>query len=280
MIVMIAATRLAHGASVTASASCSATPPNTTTVTQSTFTPLQVVNATLTTPSLCSATASADFGILKIQSTTDSSDFQNTFSGTIASAYANFRTEFYLYDSTLPANSTINLFVPVDWSVTLVANIASGAPNLASGAAYGLSYDGVFNQVFLSTSSDVFGGNSCPAPVSTYPRCNGTYNGQTGTTWSFTVNGTGGPNSFTLWSNGRASNALMDSSNTTKIGSVILPSTMTFGYANGSAGASGNGMNFGYAAVSASAPEPSTLALSGATGLLLLLAARRRRQSI
>lgn len=225
--------------------------------------------ATASIANLCESWAIADYGVLK---TYTSASYDGNIVGGGGSSEAYARLSFYLSDLNALPNQTIQLTIPIQYHVTLVANDGSGAPNNSNGVSWIMArdYSGVY-LVRLQSTTDVFGANLCPAPIATLPSCNGTYEGTINIGFTAYLNAW---NSFDLRIGGSVFHSgIADAANTVTIGNTILPNGVTFAYD----GPSGNPMSFQYA-VDSTVPEPATAALA-AISLLAGLCVRRRSQT-
>jgi len=229
------------------------------------LTPGQAASASIA--NLCESWAIADYGVLK---TYTSASYDGNITGGGGNSEAYSRLSFYLSDPNAIPNQTIQLTIPLQYHVTIVANDGSGAPNNSNGVSWimALDYSG-FYLINLQSTTDIFGANACPSPGPTLPRCNGTYQGVLNIGFTAHLNAW---NTFDLRIGGGVFHSgLADASSTVTIGNTIIPNGVTFAYD----GPSGNPMSFQYA-VDSTVPEPATAALA-ALSLLAGLCARYKR---
>jgi len=240
-------------------------------------TPGQTMTAAL--PGSCSASNTSDYSTMHLYSSTAE---VGPFVSVPGTAYTELSVQFYLTNLSLPANTIIPaMYIRVGYDFDIGA-----APGGSGGARPGdVSYS-AFDirrtndpgaQMRIASTSDVFGGNSCPSPLPTYPQCNGHYTGFVDIPLAdpTRVNSSGpggiGPNTFRLsvtLSSGN--NAITDASHTVLLGGTVLPADTTFSYAD----LAGNPL--GLTLAPTAAPEPGTVLLSIA-GLVAILVTRRKR---
>lgn len=249
----------AQGASFVSSfASCTAPGQNNQ---QGSATPGATSLASLST---CSATSTADWGILRGSSTT------SAFDTGYGSYNSQFYIEYFLTNPALPANTQTTLIIPLDYHVNLGAGVG-GTGNSSTGAVFTMYLDSAVNPFWLinfQTTSDIYGANICPSPAATFPRCNGNYMGTLAVNVPAVINGTL-PNRFWITMVGSSFNpATSDASNTVTIGASTLAAGLTVSYPD----ISGNPLNLQNA--SSGVPEPAAVAMVGAA--LIAMSLRRR----
>ena len=228
----------------------------------------QSVGASL--PDICSATADSDYSTIRLSTATVE---VGPYDPINSSATTQLEIQFFLYDSSLPAETTIaDMYILVGYDVSL-----SAAPGSSGGATPGDNMNAAFYlrrtfdvtySVYFQSTSDSYGGNSCPNPVSTYPQCNGHYSGIAAVPLiGPTRVNSSTPNTFRLEVKAQSNNnAQVDASHTVFFAGTTLPGGTTVAYAD----LPGNVLN-----LNTGAPEPASYLLSIA-GLGLIFAVRRR----
>jgi hypothetical protein len=226
----------------------------------------------------CDVQNSSSFSKIQLSSSTSELD---PFTGVQGSADTLIEIKFFLTNSNLPANSIIpDLYIAVAYDVDIAAapgGSGGGRPGDVTGSAFGVRrpFDPAWTFLVTSTS-DVFGGNSCSNPGPTYPICNGHYTGTAlvPLTDPTRVNSDGpggiGPNTFRLEVYARSNNnAVTDAFHTVTFGGTSLPEGTSFSYAD----LDGNPLSLGVV------PEPATGLLSvAALGVIVLGRLRFRRR--
>jgi hypothetical protein len=267
----------AEASSVSAFASCFVS--NVNNSQQASATPGVPATASLSSPTACASSAVADYGVLKV-----STDLI-TGVGYSGNASAQFLINFSLTDPTLPAFTPITLAVPVNYHV-MMGVTPGGIGGSSNSADFSMFLDSNVSPFYLyhvATSTDVYGGNVCPAPQPSLPACNGLHQGTVTAYLNTYING--GLQRLWITANAAASvntlgSAFVDAMNTVTLGNILLPNGVSYAYDSGIA-AGTNPANFTYAVTPppgpAPVPEPSSwMLMTGGLGLLLAACRRRR----
>lgn len=209
--------------------------------------------------SVCAATGIPDYGVLK------ASAFGQQVSD-LAQAHSEFTMNFQLFDSSLPANSQIQVTIPVNYHVILTSNQGSGLSDIGIFK----DFDYFTALLALRSTSDQFT-NNCPNPLPTLPRCNGEYTGTIYANVTWGVNTTL-PNRFQLEMTLRAFGGSTIALNTLSIGNILLPVGTTWNY-----DVAGNPLNF-TTTVDTGVPEVSSFGLAAAGLFALAIRSRKEKQ--